>query len=280
MKLYTEEQMLAFANWCRIHDSYNRNEVWMVGQLLTKYENTETSCKSIELPSDDEMRNESWEYQVLSGEGDSRFIHFFEGAKWMRDKIMAEWGSNNKIEVFPREEQEAQQQTALEWLISKILIPISKYDEDGLFDAEPKVIGIGYQNAFRNGTELVEFVNTAREMEKEQVDSRVKDLEKRLFNCSKDNADLMAKLQNIPTYDDVRKSIESALTEEQVLTAEEFLDSQHNIIPSTEFDIRKVMIEFAKLHVEEALKQASEKGLVEADDRMSILNAYPLTNIK
>lgn len=96
--------------------------------------------------------------------------------------------------------------------------------------------------------------NTYLPLEKEQVDSRVKDLEKRLFNCSKDNADLMAKLQNIPTYDDVRKSIESALTEEQVLTAEEFLDSQHNIIPSTEFDIRKVMIEFAKLHVEEALK--------------------------
>lgn len=71
-------------------------------------------------------------------------------------------------------------------------------------------------------------------------------------------------------------------------TAEEFLDLQHNIIPSTEFDIRKVMIEFAKLHVEEALKEASEKGLVEANeggytsflDKDSILTAYPLTNIK
>jgi hypothetical protein len=61
------------------------------------------------------------------------------------------------------------QLTAIEWLISKILIPINQYDEDGLFDAEPKVIGIGYQNAFSSGTELVEFVNTAIKMEKKQI---------------------------------------------------------------------------------------------------------------
>ena len=32
-----EEQMIDFANWCRIHDSYHKNEVWMIGQLYTKY---------------------------------------------------------------------------------------------------------------------------------------------------------------------------------------------------------------------------------------------------
>lgn len=59
-----------------------------------------------------------------------------------------------------------------------------------------------------------------------------------------------------------------------------------------------IMIEFAKLHVEAALKQASEKALAGQDwvgmggefedipifepfaDKDSILNAYPLTNIK
>ena len=57
-------------------------------------------------------------------------------------------------------------------------------------------------------------------------------------------------------------------------------------------DADKIMIEFAKLHVEAALKAASEN--VELDywkgdcqlcgsntiDKESILNAYPLTNIK
>jgi hypothetical protein len=50
----------------------------------------------------------------------------------------------------------------------------------------------------------------------------------------------------------------------------------------------EIMIEFAKMHVEAALKEASEKALVYADeggysefvDEQSILNAYPLTNIK
>jgi hypothetical protein len=58
-------------------------------------------------------------------------------------------------------------------------------------------------------------------------------------------------------------------------------------------DIEKAMIEFAKLHVEAALKEASEKAdtiYVEEDgcatgdyyevDKDSILNSYPLTNIK
>ena len=45
------------------------------------------------------------------------------------------------------------------------------------------------------------------------------------------------------------------------------------------------MIEFAKMHVKEALKQASEQVYVSDTvfceiDRDSILNAYPLENIK
>jgi hypothetical protein len=55
----------------------------------------------------------------------------------------------------------------------------------------------------------------------------------------------------------------------------------------------KIMIEFAKLHVEAALKAASEKvsltdfayeflqeGADDAIDKETILNAYPLDNIK
>lgn len=47
----------------------------------------------------------------------------------------------------------------------------------------------------------------------------------------------------------------------------------------------ETMIEFAKMHVEEALKQASEQVYVSDTvfceiDRDSILNAYPLENIK
>ena len=54
-------------------------------------------------------------------------------------------------------------------------------------------------------------------------------------------------------------------------------------------DIKKAMIEFAKLHVEAALKEASEnaetKWVKYTDhdyeiDKDSILNAYPLENIK
>ena len=51
---------------------------------------------------------------------------------------------------------------------------------------------------------------------------------------------------------------------------------------------KEALIEFAKLHVQAALKEASKKAQVYADeggysefvDEDSILNAYPLTNIK
>jgi hypothetical protein len=42
------------------------------------------------------------------------------------------------------------------------------------------------------------------------------------------------------------------------------------------------MIEFAKLHVEAALKEANEKAIMTGyvDSGQTILNAYPLENIK
>ena len=62
-----------------------------------------------------------------------------------------------------------------------------------------------------------------------------------------------------------------------------------NFIHCTDYeDAVEAMIEFAKLHVEAALKQASEeahtKDVAYTDDvevdKQSILNSYPLTNIK
>ena len=49
-------------------------------------------------------------------------------------------------------------------------------------------------------------------------------------------------------------------------------------------NVTDILIEFAKMHVEEALKQASEKSFVEYIEvytiKDSILNAYPLDLIK
>ena len=58
-------------------------------------------------------------------------------------------------------------------------------------------------------------------------------------------------------------------------------------VNGTEQNYPEMMIEFAKLHTEQALKEASEKAEIEDlsyDDRIvnvkSILNAYSLENIK
>ena len=91
----------------------------------------------------------------------------------------------------------------------------------------------------------------------------------------------------------------------KALTAEEFLKNNEEYYMEIEEspEIFEMMIEFAKLHVQEALKQASEKAFVEyidlntdeifdytdviTDDDVevninkdSILNAYHLENIK
>jgi hypothetical protein len=84
---------------------------------------------------------------------------------------------------------------------------------------------------------------------------------------------------------------------ERISTAEEFLKRDESGV-FNEVDITQSMIEFAKLHVEACKKEISEKAKVsdnvseflqrdelgfEGDtyiDKYSILNAYPLENIK
>jgi hypothetical protein len=76
--------------------------------------------------------------------------------------------------------------------------------------------------------------------------------------------------------------------ENDIPTALEFFIKQ-----KTYTNIEQFMIEFAKLHVEAALKQASEQAKVKVKQgelgafdmrpsvkKKSIINAYPLTNIK
>ena len=73
-------------------------------------------------------------------------------------------------------------------------------------------------------------------------------------------------------------------------TAEEFLLQKPFILGMTRADQVIAMIEFAKMHVQEALKQASEKAqaynkskfssdINHQVDMESILNAYSLENI-
>ena len=82
----------------------------------------------------------------------------------------------------------------------------------------------------------------------------------------------------------------------KALTAEEFLknfNEEENNIDKLYYDsyVKKAMIEFAKMHVQEALRLASEKAQAfnkskfSSDinpqvDMESILNAYPLDLIK
>lgn len=77
---------------------------------------------------------------------------------------------------------------------------------------------------------------------------------------------------------------------EKIPTVEEFLPKNSNGMYSRN-EVETAMIEFAKLHVEAALKAASE-GQIKKDIYMmtehgesmnwkeSILNSYPLENIK
>lgn len=72
---------------------------------------------------------------------------------------------------------------------------------------------------------------------------------------------------------------------EAIISAREFMES----CPST-MKPSQMMVLFAKLHVQQALKQASEKAEYNLDgqehiekvwiDKNSILNAYSLDNIK
>lgn len=69
------------------------------------------------------------------------------------------------------------------------------------------------------------------------------------------------------------------------MTAEEFLkDAQQN--PEKGWTAKKILIEFAKYHVEQALQKAYENADLEyygdevCYNKDSIVNAYPLENIK
>lgn len=60
-------------------------------------------------------------------------------------------------------------QTAVEWLVKEILVKFEDhYNDDFLLDysKSPKV---SYYNAFIDSTDLSEYVNKAKEMEKEQI---------------------------------------------------------------------------------------------------------------
>lgn len=83
-------------------------------------------------------------------------------------------------------------------------------------------------------------------------------------------------------------------------TAEEFLATEEYYKVENDYETQKALIEFAKLHVETALKAATENAKLNAYDRYgkcvketyygdegeitvnsdSILTSYPLSNIK
>ena len=82
---------------------------------------------------------------------------------------------------------------------------------------------------------------------------------------------------------------EEILIKEEILlkTIEESGNFPLNLTRDTHIgtakNIKKAMIEFAKLHVEAALEEAKnllKDGYVTPQDEQDILNAYPLTNIK
>ena len=82
----------------------------------------------------------------------------------------------------------------------------------------------------------------------------------------------------------------------KIPTADEFLEKNidYDLPQDCYNDVERAMIEFAKLHVEAALKEASQKAETKEDvaifaegtfttriiDRDSILNSYSLENIK
>lgn len=76
-----------------------------------------------------------------------------------------------------------------------------------------------------------------------------------------------------------------------MITAEEFIEKSGYDWGYKEVKLKEMMIEFTKMHVIEALKQASEKVIFDIVpillydetfivNKTSILKAYPLENIK
>ena len=87
---------------------------------------------------------------------------------------------------------------------------------------------------------------------------------------------------------DLLKNLDNMITAKLILTGKETYDPEYSTV--SKYDALEAMIEFAKLHVKEALKEASEKALlgntekgvysVLAVSKDSILNSYSLENIK
>jgi hypothetical protein len=73
---------------------------------------------------------------------------------------------------------------------------------------------------------------------------------------------------------------------EKIPTAEEFIEKYRKVkLSGEEYKAESILIEFAKLHVEAALKNASEKisdkkGKYIMPNKEFILISYPLENIK
>lgn len=88
------------------------------------------------------------------------------------------------------------------------------------------------------------------------------------------------------------------MAKDKIPTAEDFLQEHHQIshyyddktdrMVCFDDDVKKAMIEFAKIHVKAALEEASTNvkvitdydGVYQDVNRNSILSAYPLNNIK
>jgi hypothetical protein len=66
------------------------------------------------------------------------------------------------------------------------------------------------------------------------------------------------------------------------LTISHFYNDEYGKMCCLSDEMQKAMIEFAKLHVESALKEANKKAIMTGyvDSGQTILNAYPLENIK
>lgn len=69
------------------------------------------------------------------------------------------------------------------------------------------------------------------------------------------------------------KNLDNMMTAKLILTGKETYDPEYSTV--SKHDALEAMIEFAKLHVEAALKQASERN-----GKYFILDAYSLENIK
>ena len=86
---------------------------------------------------------------------------------------------------------------------------------------------------------------------------------------------------------DLLKNLDNMITAKLILTGKETYDPEYPTV--SKYDAIEAMIEFARLHTKQALKEASENVEHLWDDnenelfdidKDSILNAYPLENIK